>query len=1430
MWTVIKDRARLEQVRTSELAGYRACGVLGAAGLGKTYELRYLADLEKRNGLDVRFERLAVIAQTPDSLVAQLAELSAAASKKSVIYLDALDEVMVPVKVAGLVVERWIRKELAAKQPAIRISCRSALWSPDILAALSDVYGEESCAVAILQPLSSPDVKHIAASRGLDADRFEAAIQRAGTQSLSQQPLTLEMLLRIYEVGKSMPSDRCDLFSKGVNELARDRIERLEAGTAIEFTLPEVLEAAERLACFSLLSGRETIDLSDSPSPASLGRTELAGLPSKGRILDDHLVRAVGRCGLCESDEPRRFRFAHRQIAEYLAGRTMARLLPHQSKALLCSGQGWQAGVATPLRETAAFTAIESEPIADWLADSDPEVIGISDVVSDSIRRKATLNLLERFRRRELTDIQILWGAGMEFKGFQYEGAEADLRPVLRERGNAYSDVLECVVKLIENWQLASMSDDLAELALDSQAPIEARRAAGYALHRMGTTNARTRLRPLINDHDADPDLDLKGLALWCNWPHSLSATELLHAVKPHHTNRSGAYEGFLIDLDRSGFDAAGNRLAGLVWSLDFIHPDSDILPAGRIAKRIAIASVDELEHAGMASALIDVILASATNHGHSPLTLTSYTDLDGAEAESPPPVLEGKRAARRILLDELAGRTLDGSMLWLVKQNTPALVLEEDFPWLLERATTENLPMDRRLRYVQLAKTLPWLKTAENVEAWLALRTIEPLASHLSMRLSSDLNSEEAANAKKAREAEKRHNTRPTARKKLRPPPKKRVRHFLDLCETKDARFFTNLSNEMTLEEQSTQYGFSRILITTPGWDAADLGTRNRIVEAAKRFLTTKSDEPERCRSSPLNSILPGYMPAMLLAIRQDSKWMEQLASKWWRRWCWYIVRELRPGLTGEQDNQDSLHDLLKVLQKRAPVKLQTAIEELATSSDPAAEMELSSLLDVFTQIGDAKLAIPLLKKLVDGRIPDDRIVDVARFVLSAQDPRTLSKCMTCIGPKFVPASDTLSVRIAVAMLLEHASSSWPKVFELLQRRPDLARRILEEFAHERNRRPSSKNALSRPVMSFTQVGELVAELLKTFPPENDPQNVGARYVGPVDSARWLRDQLISWLGSSSDMKAVETLRLLEMQFGEKYTWLRRPRAQAERLHRQSCWAPISPEVVTDLLISRDKRLIRSGHDAVEGVLEAMQGYASRLRQDGLNDIEDLWNLAKNALPTPREEERVSVKICAAIRDYFRGYAVTADREVQVFRRKLSRQAGGSPGSEVDVLLRIPAIGVASSDPIVVPIEVKLSHNPDARTGLRGQLMSRYMKELGTSYGVFIVAWMGNPIGSPTYRPVWKSLQAAQQFLTNQALSETADGRSIRTFVLDASLSAGTSAQGQPTKRASRTTSMYGKKSVSTESGHRRKGAAGNHPPAARNVKAKKNAGKKSS
>ena len=282
--------------------------------------------------------------------------------------------------------------------------------------------------------------------------------------------------------------------------------------------------AAELVASYTILSGRETVDLGHEGPPHHLNWRDIVDVDDGHTSLET--LRVVGSSGLCDATQPTSFRFGHRQFAEYLAGRRLAKLPPHQARGLLASLAGWRAGVAGPLRETASFAAMFNSDLAAWLAEWDPEVVGLSDVADRELRRRATLGLLDRFRRGKLTDTQIGHG-GIELRGFQYHGADADLRKVLRERGDRCEDVLECAIGLIESWSLSSMSDDLAELVCDAAAPLQSRVAAGYALSKCGTDAACGQLKQLLPDPAGDDRDELRGIALLCNWPDRLSGPRL---------------------------------------------------------------------------------------------------------------------------------------------------------------------------------------------------------------------------------------------------------------------------------------------------------------------------------------------------------------------------------------------------------------------------------------------------------------------------------------------------------------------------------------------------------------------------------------------------------------------------------------------------------------------------------------------------------------------------------------------------------------------------------------------------------------------------------------------------------------------------------------------------------------------------------------
>lgn len=1367
-WTVVTAKGARERVKSTELREHRACALLGAAGLGKTFELEHLASLDKADGLDVRSERLASLGQTPESLENRLKHWAQGVTERTVFYLDALDEVMVPVRTAAFIIDRWIRESFATVKPFLRISCRSAVWPSLVESAIVNTYDEVSYCVAHLELLTNDDVRAVATQHGLDGEAFVAQVFKSGATVLSQQPLTLEMLLKIFAKHASLPSKRITLFDEGVRLLASERSERRDYGTAPAIPIDQLLEAAERLACFTLLSGRELIDLTDSPRETSLGLHELGGLPGGERRLDHDLLSAIGASGLCAGEGGQRFRFGHRQFAEYLAGRRIARLLLHQGRSLLASGIGWQAGVAGALRETAAFAAMESPDIAAWITDHDPEVVGLSDVADESLRRRATLNLLDKCRKREITDTQVS-RKEIELSGLRYEGAEADLAPVLLERWDGCEDVLECAIELIESWQLSSMSDELAALALDKVAPFHPRVSAGYALAKFGTLEAKRRLLPLLSDSADDPDLELKGLALRCNWPESMSVPELLDALKPR-ADRSlhGAYDGFLYELDRTGFDARGHRLRGLEWAQDFMDRRRDYEPSVRIAKRVAIAAVDEIDEPGIAAGLAKLLLETAKAHEDSPLV--PPRDYGSDDKTSPPPILASRTEARRKLIDAVCSIAEDDDHAWLVVHNTPSFIVPEDFEWLLNRATDTSLSMPQRAHYVEVARYLPWMESPSCVDAWLKVHDIEPISTHLSMPLSVTLGSDEAARARKHYNQVKRWN-KPARKRKVKPPPKERVALALNACERKSPLHFFGLARELTLTEDSTHYGFCRFVVDSPGWAEAAEDDRSRIVNAAKAFLTSNNDEADAALTLPLNRLLSGHITATWLVMDQEPEWLESLPVDWWHRWSWYFLRELHPNMHGEPESGPK-RKLIETLLQTVPDDVRQAVRTLATASEPEGVSLLKSLLGFIEDYDDPILDNALSDDLEAGKIPEDRARDVAQFVLSRNSDRGMQACLARLETSAAAASESIAVRAAVALLHERASEACRQVVEFLKRRPNLAVRVLGEYSHSARFKSRDDDEPDTRTLDASRIGELYELLLEHFPPGTDPDYGGeAHSVGEDDSARHLRDQLISWLGDQRDLAAVETLRGIEKRWGKKYPWHRRPRARAERSYRIAAATSLDPRSIAELLAAREKRLIRSGQDALDGIIAAIEEYNLSLRSQSPSNLDDLWNRPRGRRPTPKEEERFSDKICVAVRDYFRDFAVTADREVQIARRTVSVAAGGSPGSEVDVLYRIAATGTGLGDPIAVPIEVKLSHNPEARTGLKEQLVSRYMKELGTDLGVYVIAWVGTD-RSAGYKALWPSINELEADLIELRKGAVASSKcDIRVCAVDAAL-----------------------------------------------------------
>ena len=100
-WSLLSPKGEVTTVTNDGLIDFRACALLGSAGLGKSFEMASIASAAQEQHRPVVFRRLVELGLSQERLESQLNRIAERATEDSLILLDALDEVMVPLRTQG---------------------------------------------------------------------------------------------------------------------------------------------------------------------------------------------------------------------------------------------------------------------------------------------------------------------------------------------------------------------------------------------------------------------------------------------------------------------------------------------------------------------------------------------------------------------------------------------------------------------------------------------------------------------------------------------------------------------------------------------------------------------------------------------------------------------------------------------------------------------------------------------------------------------------------------------------------------------------------------------------------------------------------------------------------------------------------------------------------------------------------------------------------------------------------------------------------------------------------------------------------------------------------------------------------------------------------------------------------------------------------
>ena len=197
--------------------------LLGAPGAGKTVELERLDSLDAEGPSPMLPLPLGEIADSED-LRHQLFEAEAFRAWREgrsdlVLSLDSLDEGRLSVDNIAALLQRHLRGGPAARL-RLRITCRAADWPEGLGFHLNALFGSDRVERLTLTPLRAEDAEAIArAHLGDDAKAFLGAVVEAGVGPLATLPLSLRLLIEVFQADGRLEGGPADLFERAARHL-----------------------------------------------------------------------------------------------------------------------------------------------------------------------------------------------------------------------------------------------------------------------------------------------------------------------------------------------------------------------------------------------------------------------------------------------------------------------------------------------------------------------------------------------------------------------------------------------------------------------------------------------------------------------------------------------------------------------------------------------------------------------------------------------------------------------------------------------------------------------------------------------------------------------------------------------------------------------------------------------------------------------------------------------------------------------------------------------------------------------------------------------------------------------------------------------------------------------------------------------------------
>jgi len=1325
-----------------DLAHIRALALLGEPGIGKSTTLKAeaerIAAVADPNNLSIYINLRAYASEAV--LLQKIFETPIYTAWKNgtahlFLHLDSLDEALLRVEtIANLLAEELSQQPI--ERMSVRIACRTAVWPLNTLGrALTEIWGPDAATVFELAPLRRRDVLQAATAHQINPDAFLEAVFGTNAVPFAIKPLTLNMLLGIFQRDGSLPTSSIELYTKGCLKLCEEQNpSRLDTHRQGRLNFAQRLRVAGRIAAATMLANRyavwtgpeaDGVPAEYIPSSTLIGTREEGALVAFDVTADD--VREVLDTGLFNSRGDGLMGWAHQSYAEFLAAKylvdrnvtagTVLKILLHP-----------EGGLVPQLSTVAAWVSSLNPEVRAALLTSEPMALLSADITNWSAGELSALttSLLSSYQQKRITDA--VFGISLLYARLKHSGIAPILKPYITDK-TMHLVARRAAITIAEMCVVHELQPALLAIALDTSDDYAVRARAVSALRPIGDHTVPPLMLPLARgEAGMDPTDDIKGQALDILWPNHISPVQLFELLSPPNEGYFGAYSLFLSELPKNL--RTEDLTPALQWATALIRritPYDNAFHIKTLADAILFRAWKEFENPLLTELFLQHVTARLHQHGD----LCRGTDHRARDAFLRELVEDAAR--RRLFLRELAKTEVQRVDAFCYFR--AGLLTRDDVVWLISVSpggdqADVSLNAQTLINLIDIALDQ---NSIGHIEALFAATNRWPLLRH---QYAFAIDGIPLDSAEVARHRETQRQLREL--EEDRPPPleanpDQRVRSRLERFEAGHMEAWWQLNIDLTLTPttHAVHVDFEYTITKMPGWIAADEGLRRRLLAAAERYLVNAESTVDQWLGT--NQL---YYPdmaayrAFILLHNEEPAAYARLPQFVWTRWTPAIAG--LPKDTGSENSEGEVAVYKDALAK-APEAFSAAVRTIIKAER---ERHASGDETTVTPVGLAFLIVRELPEewertpLVDGvfeelkspdNTPDQFAALLEPLLRAGHAPAQELAVNTISGELSLPYK-----LIAAEKLARHcAGRVWPALWEFITADDERARTLLLSIAHHYH--------FDMPFyagVAEDSVAALYILLERLFPRMQDPVHQGghAHYVGPQESMVHIRDSVPRYLVALGTRDAVNALRRCVAAL-PALDWLPFELSRAEQVMRIKTWAPLELNELFAVTDRADARLVSTPEDLRDLLLATLRRYELYLHGPQ-TPVRGLWDYqAASRLFRPVDENALSDAVKLYLEQELQSRGIVANREVEI-----SHAPGAPVGQRTDI--RIDAIRKSADgafyEVITAVIESKGCWNDGLFSDLKEQLHGTYMVRLQAPVGIYLVGWFDKPKWDP--------------------------------------------------------------------------------------------------